>query len=130
MVNRSLSTLLRALLHDQKTTWDDLLSHVEFAYNYVIHHTTNLSHFQVVCEFNPRTPLNILSLPDTQSFLHTNGISKAEFIKQCHAKVKRRIEEQTQKYEIYHNKGHKKIFFEEGDWVWLHLWKYCFPSQR
>jgi len=62
VVNRSLSTLLRCLLHDHKTTWDELLSHIEFTYNRVLNSTTNLSPFQVVYGFSPRTPLSLLNL--------------------------------------------------------------------
>nr|KYP38791.1 Transposon Ty3-I Gag-Pol polyprotein [Cajanus cajan] len=59
VVNRSLSTLLRVLLKGNKKTWDDCLPHLEFAYNRVVHKTTNLSPFEVVYGFNPITPLDL-----------------------------------------------------------------------
>ena len=41
VVNRSLSTLLRALLKGNHNSWDDYLPHMEFAYNRAIHRTTS-----------------------------------------------------------------------------------------
>ena len=34
------------------------------------------------------------------------------------------------KYQELGNKGRKELFFKEGDWVWLHLGKERFPTQR
>jgi len=53
-----------------------------------------------------------------------------QFIKKFHDKVKAQIEKQTQKYVEHNNKGRKKIIFEEGEWIWLHLTKERFPNQR
>nr|KYP48894.1 Transposon Ty3-G Gag-Pol polyprotein [Cajanus cajan] len=130
VVNRSLSTLLRVLLKGNKKTWDDCLPHLEFAYNRVVHKTTNLSPFEVVYGFNPITSLDLLPLPNTLSLFHKECVSRADFIKKYHEKIKSQIENQTQKYAKYKNKGRKKITFEVGDWVWLHLRKDRFPTQR
>nr|KYP35358.1 Transposon Ty3-I Gag-Pol polyprotein [Cajanus cajan] len=67
VVNRSLSTLLRVILKGNKKTWDECLPHIEFAYNRVVHKTTNLSPFEVVYGFNPLTPLDLIPLPNTTS---------------------------------------------------------------
>nr|KYP33230.1 Transposon Ty3-I Gag-Pol polyprotein [Cajanus cajan] len=115
VVNRSLSTLLRVPLKGNKKTLDDCLLHLEFAYNRVVHKTTNLSPFEVVYGFNPITPLDLLPLPNTPSLFHKERVSKANFIKKYHDKIKSQIENQTQKYVKYNNKGRKKITFEVGD---------------
>uniref|UniRef100_A0A151UHM5 Transposon Ty3-I Gag-Pol polyprotein n=1 Tax=Cajanus cajan TaxID=3821 RepID=A0A151UHM5_CAJCA len=130
VVNKSLSTLLRVILKGNKKTWDDCLPHIEFDYNRVVHNTTNLSPFEVVYGFNPLTPLDLLPLPNTTSLFHKEGVSRADFIKKYHEKFKIQIEKQTQKYAKYNNKGRKKVTFEVGDWVWLHLRKDRFPTQR
>nr|KYP33020.1 Transposon Ty3-I Gag-Pol polyprotein [Cajanus cajan] len=129
VVNKSLSTLLRVILKNNKKPWDEHLPHIEFAYNRVVHKTTNLSPFEVVYGFNPLTPFDILPLPSTCSYLHKEGVSKADFTKKVHEKVKSQIEKQTQKY-IEYNKGRNKLIFEEGDLVWVHLRKERFPTQR
>jgi len=36
----------------------------------------------------------------------------------------------VKKYQELGNKGRKELFFKEGDWVWLHLGKERFPTQR
>uniref|UniRef100_A0A151UHV2 Transposon Ty3-G Gag-Pol polyprotein n=1 Tax=Cajanus cajan TaxID=3821 RepID=A0A151UHV2_CAJCA len=130
VVNRSLSTLLMVIFKNNKKSCDEHLPHIEFAYNRVVHKTTNLSPFEVVYGFNPLTPFDILPLPSISSYLHKEGVSKAYFIKKLHEKVKGQIEKQTQKYIEYNNKGRNKIIFEEGDLVWLHLRKERFPTQR
>nr|KYP36175.1 Transposon Ty3-I Gag-Pol polyprotein [Cajanus cajan] len=112
VVNRSLSTLLRVILKNNKKSWDEHLPHIEFAYNRVVHKTTNLSPFAVVYGFNPLTPFDILPLPSTSSYLHNEEVSKADFIKKLHEKVKGQIKKQTQKYIKYNNKGRKKLIFE------------------
>nr|KYP34666.1 Transposon Ty3-I Gag-Pol polyprotein [Cajanus cajan] len=122
IVNRSLSTLLRVILKGNKKTWDDCLPHIEFAYNRTVHKTTNLFPFEVVYGFNPLTPLDLLPLPNTTLF-HKEGVSRVDFIKKYHEKVKSQIVKQTQKYANNNNKGRKKVIFEVGDWVWLHLRK-------
>jgi len=72
----------------------------------------------------------LLPLPDITSLFHKEEASKAEFVKKFHEKIKEQIGKQTKKYVEYNNKGRKKITFEERDWVWLHLRKDKFPSQR
>nr|KYP59055.1 Transposon Ty3-I Gag-Pol polyprotein [Cajanus cajan] len=130
VVNRSLGTMLRAILKGNKKSWDDYLPHVEFAYNRVVHKTTKMSPFEIVYGFNPLTPLGLLPLPDVASFIHKEGTSRAEFVKNFHERVRNYIQSQTEKYTKYNNKGRKEVIFNEGYWVWLHLRKDRFPSKR
>ncbi|XP_042423751.1 uncharacterized protein LOC122011425, partial [Zingiber officinale] len=64
VVNRTLSTLLRAIIKKNIKSWEECLPHVEFAYNRV-HSTTQFSPFEIVYGFNPLTPLDLLHLPNT-----------------------------------------------------------------
>nr|KYP46902.1 Transposon Ty3-I Gag-Pol polyprotein [Cajanus cajan] len=127
---KSLSTLLRVILKGNKKTWDECLPHIEFSNKRVVHKTTNLSPFEVVYGFNPLTPLDLLPLPNTTSLYHKEGVSRADFIRKYHEKVKSQIEKQTEKYAKYNNKGRKNVTFEVEDWVWLHLRMDRFPTQR
>ena len=43
VVNKSLSTMLRAILKGNNKSWDEYLPHIEFAYNRVVHRTTKIS---------------------------------------------------------------------------------------
>lgn len=63
VVNRTLSTLLRAIIKRNLKTWEDCLPHVEFAFNMAIHSATQYSPFEIVYGFNPLTPLDLMPLP-------------------------------------------------------------------
>jgi hypothetical protein len=53
-----------------------------------------------------------------------------DFIKQLHAETRKNIEKKSAQYAKQANKGKKKVTFQPGDLVWLHLRKDCFPQQR
>ena len=63
VVNKTLTTLLHAIIQKNLKNWKKCLPHVEFAYNRSVHSTTSYSSFKVVYGFNPMTPLDILPLP-------------------------------------------------------------------
>jgi hypothetical protein len=43
--------------------WEECLPHVEFAYNRVVHSTTNFCPFEIVYGFKPHTPMDLLPFP-------------------------------------------------------------------
>ncbi|KAL5801031.1 hypothetical protein ACOSQ3_032663 [Xanthoceras sorbifolium] len=129
VVNRTLSALLRAIIQKNLKTWEDCLPHVEFAYNRSVHSATHFSPFEIVYGFNPLTPLDLLPLPVTEH-VNLDGKKKAEFVKPIHEKTRQNIERRTEQYANQANKGRKKVVFEPGDWVWLHMRKERFPVQR
>ena len=57
-------------------SWEECLSHVEFAYNRVVHSITQYSPFEVVYGFNPLTPLDLLPLPNISDFKHKDALAK------------------------------------------------------
>ncbi|XP_073061780.1 uncharacterized protein [Primulina eburnea] len=87
------------------------------------------SPFEIVYGFNPLTPLDLMSLPVSER-LNLDGKKKAEFVRSLHEKVKANIEKRNEQYAKQANKGKKKVVFEKGDWVWLHLRKERFPEKR
>ncbi|XP_073300502.1 uncharacterized protein [Primulina huaijiensis] len=95
----------------------------------MMHSTTNYSPFEIVYGFNPLTPLDLMSLPVSER-LNMDGKKKAEFVRGLHEKVKANIEKRNEQYAKQANKGKKKVIFEKGDWVWLHLRKERFPEKR
>lgn len=130
VVNRTLSTLLRVVLKKNLKMWEECLPHVEFAYNRTVHSTTQHSPFAIVYGFNPLTPLDLLPLPNSSLLKHKDGKAKAEFVKKLHEQVKHQIEKKIESYAKHANKGRKKMVFEPGDWVWVHMRKERFPLQR
>jgi hypothetical protein len=129
VVNRTLGTMLRAVLKKNLKMWEECLPHVEFAYNRATHSTTKVSPFQVVYGFNPRAPIDILPLP-TNERIHNDAKQRAEFILKMHETTKHNIEKMTEKYRVAGSKGRKEMKLEPGDLVWLHLRKERFPDLR
>jgi hypothetical protein len=109
--------------------WEECLPHVEFAYNRATHSTTKVSPFQVVYDFNPLAPIDILHLP-TSKRIHSDAKKHAEFILRMHETTKQNIEMINEKYRITGSKGKQEIKLQPGDLVWLHLRKDRFPELR
>ena len=108
VVNRSLGTMLRAIMKGNHKSWDEYLPHIEFAYNRVVHKTTNASPFEVLYGFNPLTPMDLLPLPNPQEFVHKEGVIKADFVKKMHEKVKIQIQQQMKSIQNTTIKERKK----------------------
>ncbi|RDX87859.1 hypothetical protein CR513_30616, partial [Mucuna pruriens] len=91
-LNRLTSILGRMLV----SSWEECLSHLEFAYNRTIQFTS-YSPFKVVYGFNSLIPLDILTLP-TNEHANLDGKQKAEFVRELHAKVQANIEKRNGQY--------------------------------
>ena len=52
--------MLRAIIQKNLKTWEDCLSHGEFAYNRSVHSATHFSPFEIVYGFNPLTPYGLI----------------------------------------------------------------------
>jgi len=124
VVNRTLSQLLRTIVQKNLKNWEDCLSY-EFAYNMTVHSSTNCSPFEVVYGFNSLNPMDLIALPikDQDSL---DGKKKAEMVKEIHERVKYK----NQQYATHANEGRRQVTFELGDWVWGHMRKERFPTER
>jgi transposase InsO family protein len=67
VVNRTLSTMLWAVLKTNLKLWEECLPYIEFAYNRSVHSTMKVSPFQVVYDFNPHAPIDLLPLPPSET---------------------------------------------------------------
>jgi translation initiation factor IF-1 len=129
VVNRTLSTMLQAVLKDNLRLWEECLPHIEFVYNRSIHSTTKLSSFMVVYGFNPHAPIDLLPLP-TPEIVNLDVTQHSKSILKMHETTKLQIEKINEKYRIAASKGRKEIKLELGDLVWVHLRKDRFPNLR
>jgi hypothetical protein len=129
VVNRTLSMLLRTMVKKNLKDWEECLPHVEFAYNRAVHSTTNLCPFEIVYEFKPIALIDLLPLP-LQERNNMEASKRAAYIKKIHEKTKKAIELKAVHKAASMNKHRKKVLFEPGDLVWIHLRKEYFPDQR
>ncbi|KAJ9555026.1 hypothetical protein OSB04_009640 [Centaurea solstitialis] len=129
VTNRSLGNLLRSLVGSNPKQWDLVLPQAEFAYNRSTHRSTGMSPFLVVYGRNPFTPLDLAPLPATEYF-STEGEDRATQIKLIHQQVRDQIINNNIVYQRRANVRRKKVVFQEGDLVWVHLSKERFPGGR
>lgn len=125
-MNRTLGQLLRSVISKNLKSWEELLPHVEFAYNRAVHSTTNMSPFETVYGFNPLSPIDLLVLPYS-AHDSLDGEDRAKKIKEMHKQIKEQIEKRNAKVATRVNQTRKKVTFQPGDWVWIHLRNECFP---
>ena len=93
-----MAQLLRCFISGNPRAWEDLLPHVQFAYNRVVNSTTNHSPFEFVYGFNPLTSLDLLPIPVLDEVLCKDSFEKASFIKDFHNRIKLQIEKKVGKY--------------------------------
>jgi hypothetical protein len=129
LINRTLSTMLRAILKTNLKLWEEYFSHIEFAYNRSVHSTTKVCLFEVVYGFNPRDTIDLLALPSSKMTCF-DASQRSEFILKMHKTTKLNIEKMNEKYRIAASKDRKEVNLEPGDLVWLHLRKERFPELR
>jgi transposase InsO family protein len=67
VINRTLSSLLWDVLKTNLKLWEECLPHIKFSYNRSVHSTTKVNPFQIVYGFNPRAPIDLLSLPPSET---------------------------------------------------------------
>ena len=91
------------------------MAFIEFAYNRVVHSTTNCSPFEIVYGFNPLIPLDLLPMPNMSIFKHKDAHAKADYVRKLHEHVKAQTENKIESYAKKANKGRKEVVFEPSD---------------
>jgi hypothetical protein len=66
VVNRYLSTMLRAVLKKNITLWEEYLPYVEFAYSPSMHSTTKMCPFEIFYGLIPCAPIDLMPLPNSK----------------------------------------------------------------
>jgi hypothetical protein len=97
VVNRTLSTTLRAVLKSNLKLWEESLPHIKFAYNRSVHSSTKVSPFQLVYDFNHRAPIDLLPSPSSKT-TYFDASPRSEFILKMHETTKLNIEKMNEKY--------------------------------
>lgn len=129
VTNRTLGSLLRALITSNLKQWEDLLPRAEFAYNRAPSKTTGISPFMAVYGLNPTTPIDLAAL-DTSTKFSKEASELAADIKSIHQQIHDKIAKSNELLKYRRDKGRKHVLFKPGDLVWLHFRKERFPSKR
>lgn len=127
VVNQSLGALLRSLIKKNIKAWDLSLPQPEFAYNRSTSQTSGCSPFEIVYGKHPITPLDLVPSKTETTF---SGVAdeRVKYIKKLHEQVREKIAKQNEKYAQQGNKHRRKVTFQVGDEVWIHLRKERFPK--
>ena len=83
----------------------------------------------MVYGIDPLSPNYLTPRPQDQK-PHVDAAVRVKEIQKLHELVKARIEKTNAAYEAQANKHRRKIVFQPGDLVWIHLRKERFPSKR
>jgi hypothetical protein len=126
VVNRSLGDLLRSLVTEHHSQWDQILPQAEFAYNDSPNRSTGQSPFQIMYKIQPRGVSELRDLE--QSDFRSVGVEDfAVEMQELHNKIKKRLQSSSQKYKRRENQHRRELQFEVGDLVLAHLRKERFP---
>jgi hypothetical protein len=122
VVNRSLRDLLRSLVTEHHSNWDQILPQAEFAYNDSMNRSTGKSPFQILYGTQPRgvSELRELGQAETSS---ARAEEFAEAMQELHTQVKQRLRKANQEYKRRADQRKRQLQFEVGDSVLAHLRK-------
>ena len=120
VTNRSLGNILRCLVQENTTTWDELLPRAEFTYNSSIHHATGYSPFQINSGRNPSLPVDLVPLP-AQKFHSTEAVDYATTLTEIHQLVKARITAHNTKIKESADAHRRPMVYQQGDMVMVRL---------
>jgi hypothetical protein len=115
VVNRTLSTMLRAVLDKNLRCWEDCLPHVELAYNRATHSSTKMCPFQIVYGYIPRAPIDLFSL-DAEDTPHIDVVAHVEQMIDLHEHTHQNIAVANAKYQVAGSKGRNMLLLHLVIW--------------
>jgi len=101
----------------------------EFAYNRAPSKATKVSPFKVVYGVDPLSLIDLVSKAMNEK-PSVEASKRVEEIQRLHELFKSNIEKSIASYQAQANKHKKRVAFQPGELVWIHLRKKWFPSKR
>jgi hypothetical protein len=126
VVNKSLVDILRSLVTEHHSSWDQIFPQAEFAYNDSVNRSTGKSPFQILYGTQPREVSELKELEQAK----TSSASAKQFteaMQELQTEVKQRLQKSNQEYKCRADQRKRQLQFEVGDMVLAHLRKEMFP---
>ena len=114
-----ISAALRALPLAERSSWLDILPHLEFAINNTPHSSTGLTPFMATHGFNPRLPVDLLTRPANTPKL-TTAQQFVDRFQQLRQGARQALLEAQLRQKIAYDKRHRAVHFSLGDMVYVH----------
>ena len=87
VVNKTLGAMLRSIIKEKLTSWEEHLPLIEFVFNCVIHSSTGMTPFECVYGLSPLTLLDLTPLP-SDLMISLDGSKWEDSMKKLHKKVR------------------------------------------
>jgi hypothetical protein len=126
VVNRSLGDLLRSLVTEHHSQWDQILAQAEFSYNDSVNRSTGKIPFQIVYGMNPRGVSELRDMENSE-FRSAGAEGFIAEMEELHNQIKEQLKKSSSEYKRRADKHRMKLQFEVGDQVLAHLRKERFP---
>ena len=97
VVNRSLGNLLRCLIGKNGRTWESILPVAQFAYNNSVNRSIGMSRFEVVHDYKPRRPLDLLPM-SSHDRVSVSAVEFASHMHELHKEINKQIHASNLKY--------------------------------
>jgi hypothetical protein len=126
VVNRSLGNLLRSLVTEHRTQWDQILPQAEFAYNDSPNRSTGKIPFQILYGMQPRGVSELRDIEQSE-FRSVGAEDFTAEMQKLHSQIREQLQNSSQEYKRRVDQHRRELQFEVGDLVLAHLRKERFP---
>nr|KYP50105.1 Transposon Ty3-I Gag-Pol polyprotein [Cajanus cajan] len=113
--------MLRAILKDNKKSWDDYPPHLEFAYNRVVHKTTNMSPFEIITYGKPPPTIPHYILGSSNIEAVDSVLTTREALYEL---LQKRLSKAQAAMKHSADSKLRDVHYEVGDWVYVKLRPY------
>jgi hypothetical protein len=120
VVNRRLGDLLRSLVTEHHSQWDQILAQGEFAYNDSMNRSTGKIPFQIVYGMNLKGVLELRGLKHSD-FRSVGAKDLVAKMQELHSQIKEQLEKRSNEYKRRVDQHMRNLEFEVGDQVLAHI---------